>query len=63
MSSFSVPSALDPYTQASPILTPAQISRIRSLSKLRRVAPGEILFEPAPLSAGRRERRPAIAAE
>jgi thioredoxin reductase (NADPH) len=41
-----VPSALDPRTQAFPVLTAAQISRIRPLSKLRQVEPGEVLFEP-----------------
>ncbi|MBZ5598886.1 MAG: cyclic nucleotide-binding domain-containing protein [Acidobacteriia bacterium] len=46
MSSWPVPSALDASTQAFPVLTAAQISRVRSGSKLRRVEPGEILFEP-----------------
>jgi thioredoxin reductase (NADPH) len=41
-----VPSALDARTQAFPVLTAAQISRIRPLSKPRRVVAGEILFEP-----------------
>jgi len=41
-----VPSALDPKTQAFPILTPAQINRLRPLSKLRKVVAGEILYEP-----------------
>jgi thioredoxin reductase (NADPH) len=41
-----IPSALDPNTQAFPILTEAQINRIRPISKLRRVETGEILFEP-----------------
>src|SRR5579862_2955489 len=41
-----VPSALDPRTQAFPVLTEAQISRIRPLSTLRQVEPGEVLFEP-----------------
>ncbi len=46
MSASLVPSALDASTQAFPALTEAQISRIRPISKLRRVEKGEILFEP-----------------
>jgi thioredoxin reductase (NADPH) len=46
MSSQPIPSALDSRTQAFPILTTAQISRVRSRSKLRPVQKGEILFEP-----------------
>ena len=46
MSSFPVPSALDARTQAFPILTAAQISRVRALSDLRSVKASEILFEP-----------------
>jgi len=46
MSSLPVPSALDARTQAFPVLTAAQISRIRSGSKVREVKKGEILFEP-----------------
>ena len=46
MSSQPTPSALDARTQAFPVLTAAQIDRIRSGSKLRRVEKGEILFEP-----------------
>src|SRR3954465_473342 len=46
MSSWPSPSALDASTQAFPLLTSAQVERIRSVSKLRKVAPGEILFEP-----------------
>jgi thioredoxin reductase (NADPH) len=46
MSSSPVPSALDPRTQAFPVLTAAQINRIRPLSKVRQVQAGEILFEP-----------------
>ncbi len=46
MSSWPVPSALDANTQAFPVLTAAQIGRIRPGSKLRKVAPGEILFQP-----------------
>lgn len=41
-----VPSALDARTQAFPILTPAQISRVRALSESRQVKAGEILFAP-----------------
>src|SRR5438445_13333990 len=40
-----VPSALD-RSQAFPVLTAAQIARIRHFGKVRRVEPGEILFEP-----------------
>jgi thioredoxin reductase (NADPH) len=39
-------SALDERTQSFPILTEAQIARIRPAAKLRKVSPGEILFEP-----------------
>lgn len=46
MSSWPAPSALDPSTQAFPVLTAAQISRIRPRGKLRRVEPGEVLFQP-----------------
>lgn len=46
MSSPLVPSALDAATQAFPILTSAQIDRIRPLGRLRNVERGEILFEP-----------------
>jgi thioredoxin reductase (NADPH) len=46
MSSLPVPSALDARTQAFPVLTAAQIGRIRSGSKVREVTKGEILFEP-----------------
>jgi thioredoxin reductase (NADPH) len=46
MSSWPAPSALDARTQAFPVLTEAQISRVRPGSKLRKVEPGEILFEP-----------------
>jgi len=46
MSSLPVPSALDARTQAFPVLTAAQIGRIRSGSKVREVNKGEILFEP-----------------
>src|SRR5438445_12180491 len=46
MSSQPVPSALDVRTQAFPILTAAQISRVRPGGKLREVKKGEVLFEP-----------------
>ncbi len=41
-----MPSALDSNTQTFPTLTKAQIDRIRPTAKLRKVKPGEILFEP-----------------
>jgi thioredoxin reductase (NADPH) len=46
MSSPLIPSALDASTQAFPILTPAQIARIRPLAKLRPVRVGDVLFKP-----------------
>ena len=46
MSSLPALSALDPYKQAFPVLSPAQIDRVRAVSNLRSVKPGEILFEP-----------------
>src|ERR1700674_4538202 len=46
MSSRPIPSALDARTQAFPVLTAAQISRVRSGSKVRHVDKGEILFKP-----------------
>jgi len=46
MSSMPLPSALDARTQAFPILTEAQTNRIRSHGRVRKVQPGEILFEP-----------------
>jgi thioredoxin reductase (NADPH) len=46
MSAWPVPSALDARTQAFPVLTAAQIARVRPGSKLRKVKPGEILFQP-----------------
>src|SRR5467141_3058595 len=45
MSSSPVPSALDARTQAFPVLTTDQISRVRPGSKIRVVKKGEILFE------------------
>lgn len=46
MSSWPAPSALDARTQSFPVLTQAQIARLRPGSKLRKVHPGEILFQP-----------------
>jgi thioredoxin reductase (NADPH) len=46
MSSQPIPSALNASTQAFPVLTDAQINRIHSVGKPRRVEKGEILFEP-----------------
>ena len=46
MSSAPVPSALNASTQAFPVLTAAQINRIRPVGKIRQVKKGEILFEP-----------------
>jgi thioredoxin reductase (NADPH) len=46
MSSQPIPSALDAGTQAFPVLTAAQINRVRPSGKLRQVQVGEILFEP-----------------
>ena len=45
-SSLPVPSALDARTQAFPVLTPAQIDRIRPSGRSRSVQRGDILFEP-----------------
>ena len=42
----SLPSALDARTQAFPVLTAAQIDRIRPFGHARPVQPGDILFEP-----------------
>jgi len=46
MSTWPMPSALDSRTQSFPMLTPAQIDRIRPESKSRMVKTGELLFEP-----------------
>jgi thioredoxin reductase (NADPH) len=46
MSSSLLPSALDANTQAFPVLTEAQIDRIRSCGRVRHVEPGEVLFDP-----------------
>jgi len=45
MSSPLIPSSLDAGTQAFPVLTDAQIARIRPLSSVRRVEAGEIIFD------------------
>src|ERR1700680_1756752 len=46
MSSVPVSSALDARTQSFPVLTAAQIDRVRSGSTPRAVKAGDILFEP-----------------
>jgi thioredoxin reductase (NADPH) len=46
MSAWPAPSALDARTQAFPVLNGAQIARLRPGSKLRKVEPGEVLFQP-----------------
>lgn len=46
MSTWPVPSALDPNTQIFPTLTPAQINRVRPYGNLRKMTAGEILFQP-----------------
>ncbi len=46
MSTPLVPSALDANTQSFPVLTAAQIDRIRPSGLVRNVQPGEILFAP-----------------
>src|SRR3954466_6484143 len=46
MASTPVSSVLDPNTQAFPILTPAQIDRVRQRSQPRQVSKDEILFDP-----------------
>lgn len=46
MSTLPAPSALDASTQAFPVLTSAQVDRVRPAGKLRKVEPGEILFQP-----------------
>jgi thioredoxin reductase (NADPH) len=45
MSSAPIPSALNASTQAFPVLTAAQINRIRPVGKIRPVKAGDILFE------------------
>ena len=46
MSTWPAPSVLDPRTQAFPVLTAAQIGRLRPSGKLRKLELGEILFQP-----------------
>jgi thioredoxin reductase (NADPH) len=46
MATLPIPSALDARTQSFPVLTAAQIDRIRASARLRNVNLGEILFEP-----------------
>ena len=46
MSTWPIPSALDAGTQAFPVLTEIQIKRLRASGKVRKVAVGDILFEP-----------------
>jgi thioredoxin reductase (NADPH) len=46
MSAWPIPSALDASTQAFPVLTAAQITRLRPGGKSRKVEPNEILFQP-----------------
>jgi thioredoxin reductase (NADPH) len=46
MSTFPTPAALDAATQAFPVLTAAQIERIRPLGRTRNVQRGDILFKP-----------------
>lgn len=50
MSTLPIPSALDARTQAFPVLTEAQINRIRPGGKLREAKKDEILFEPGDIS-------------
>ena len=50
MAASPVPSVLDMSTQAFPALTDSQISRVRAVSKVRQVTPGEILFAPGDAS-------------
>ena len=71
MSSPLLPSALDARTQAFPVLSVSQIDRIRSCSRSRQVARGDILFEPGDenvpfyvlLSGGMEIVQPDLAAE
>ncbi len=50
MASQPVSSVLDARTQAFPVLTDAQINRVRAMGKVRQVAAGDILFEPGDTS-------------
>src|SRR6185312_9724153 len=46
MSTIPAVSALDARTQTFPVLTPAQIERVRPAGKIRHVETGEVLFRP-----------------
>ena len=46
MSSWPTVSALDSRTQTFPVLTDAQISRLRAIGKTRSVEVGDVLFQP-----------------
>lgn len=46
MSTWPTPSALNASTQTFPGLTPPQIERVRQVSEVRRVSPGDVLFRP-----------------
>jgi thioredoxin reductase (NADPH) len=46
MSTWPAPSALDSRTQAFPVLTAAQIERVRRIGTLRKVKAGDVLFQP-----------------
>ena len=46
MSTVPRPPIVEPGSEAFPILTPAQIDRLRPFGQVRQVQPGEILFEP-----------------
>jgi len=50
MSTWPVPSGLDPNTQIFPTLTEAQIRRARSYGAVRKVERGEILFRPGDIN-------------
>ena len=50
MSSWPNPSALNADTQAFPVLSAAQIARLKPAGKVRQVKPGDILFEPGDTS-------------
>ena len=46
MSAIATHISVEPGSEAFPLLTPAQIERLRPLGKLRHVEAGEVLFEP-----------------
>ncbi len=50
MSSWPIVSALDSRTQMFPVLTDAQIARLRSIGKVRHVDAGEVLFQPGDIN-------------